>query len=201
MLEEQNARGTFYIAGGLCGRAERDRDIITAPQCRELHDRGHEIGCHTFSHAVVQSLSADEFQVELERNRRFFSEAVPGLTLESFCFPYGITSFARKQDAQKAFRSCRGTNPGVNSGTIDLGLLAATPIDHKTTERSISDAVDEAVRLNGWLIMFTHDVSPKPTWIGSTPELLRDAIRTARDRGCDVVTIHDGLDLVGADRS
>src|ERR1700726_2368022 len=37
VLEERGARGTFYIAGGLCGRTEADRRLISASDCVELH--------------------------------------------------------------------------------------------------------------------------------------------------------------------
>lgn len=197
VLEQHGVRGTFYIAGGLCGTVDQERPIISAQQCRELHQRGHEIGCHTYSHPVVQRLSADDFGEELERNKQFFKAIIPEQKLENFCFPYGITSFARKQQAQRLFRSCRGTHAGVNAGVIDLGLLKATGIYHKSTEATISTAVQEAVRLNGWLILFTHDVSPDPSWIGCTPELLGSAVRAALDHGCEVVTVHDGLERIG----
>src|SRR5437868_11766612 len=46
VLEENGARGTFYIAGGLCGTVVANRRQISAADCVQLHRRGHEIGCH-----------------------------------------------------------------------------------------------------------------------------------------------------------
>src|ERR1700716_4257923 len=43
VLEENGARGTFYISGGLCGTTDASRRLISAPDCVELHRRGHEI--------------------------------------------------------------------------------------------------------------------------------------------------------------
>jgi peptidoglycan/xylan/chitin deacetylase (PgdA/CDA1 family) len=198
VLEQNNARGTFYIAGGLCGTVDANRRLISAADCVELHRRGHEIGCHTFAHPVVQWLDSESFEAELDRNRDFFARLVPNLVLENFCYPYGITSLARKFQAQARFDSCRGAKSGVNAGTIDLGLLRGTPIDHTTSADSVLAALDETVRRNGWLILFTHDVSPDPTWIGCTPQFLDDAIKAARERGCDIVTVRDGLRRIGA---
>jgi peptidoglycan/xylan/chitin deacetylase (PgdA/CDA1 family) len=199
VLEERGARGTFYIAGGLCGRTEPDRRLISASDCVELHRRGHEIGCHTFSHPVVQLLDANGFAAELDRNKQFFASLAPDLTLENFCYPYGKTSLRRKLQAQARFHSCRGSVPGINVGTIDLGMLKGTPIDQTTEVAKIVHAIDETVRRNGWLILFTHDVSPAPTWIGCTPQFLDAAVATALRHGCDVVTVREGLIRVGSD--
>lgn len=198
VLEDSGARGTFYIAGGLCGTIEAERQLIAASDCVELHRRGHEIGCHTFSHPSVQSLDADALTAELDRNQAFFASLVRGLVLENFCYPYGKTSLARKLQAQARFHSCRGSKAGINAGMVDLGLLKGVAIDHATNETMIARAIDQAVRRNGWLIFFTHDVAPKPTWIGCTPQLLDAAIAAARSRGCDVVTIREGLRRIGA---
>lgn len=193
VLEDRGVRGTFYIAGGLCGTTEADRRLISAADCVELHRRGHEIGCHTFTHPVVQSLDAGAFAAELERNREFFASLVPGLTLENFCFPYGVTSLSRKLQAQARFHSCRGSRPGINAGSVDLGLLKGVPIDYRTDAATITRVIDETVRRNGWLILFTHDVAAVPTWIGCTPRLLDHAVAAALERGCDVVTVREGL--------
>jgi peptidoglycan/xylan/chitin deacetylase (PgdA/CDA1 family) len=197
VLEDHGVRGTFYIAGGLCGTADADRRMSTAAQCIELHRRGHEIGCHTFSHSVVQDLDADGFTAELDSNREFFAELMPELTLENFCYPYGISSLSRKLQAQARFNSCRGTKAGINAGSIDLGMLKATPIDYTTSPRAVINAISETVRLNGWLILFTHDVADQPTWIGCTPQLLKMVVASAQEQGCEVVTVRDGLQRIG----
>jgi peptidoglycan/xylan/chitin deacetylase (PgdA/CDA1 family) len=198
VLEKYGVRGTFYIAGGLCDTTEPTRRLMPAADCADLHRRGHEIGCHTFSHPVVQTLDAEGFTDELDRNRQFLGAHVPSLKLDNFCYPYGVGSLPRKLQAQGRFDSCRGTKAGVNAGTIDLGMLKATPIDHTTAAETIVHAIDEAIRRNGWLILFTHDVSPVPTWIGCTPEFLDAAVGTALARGCEVVTVREALQRIRA---
>jgi peptidoglycan/xylan/chitin deacetylase (PgdA/CDA1 family) len=164
----------------------------------QLHRQGHEIGCHTFTHPVVQRLDAAAFAAELDRNRAFFAGLIPDLVLENFCYPYGIASFPRKLQAQRQFNTCRSAKAGVNAGTIDLGMIHGTPIDYTTSAAAIVDAIDETVRRNGWLVLFTHDVSPEPTWIGCTPQFLAAAIEAARERGCEIVTVRDALRRIGA---
>jgi len=197
VLEENGARGTFYIAGGLCGTTDASRRLISASDCVQLHRRGHEIGCHTFSHPVVQWLDGDGFTAELDRNRDFFARLVPELVLENFCYPYGVASLPRKWQAQARFDSCRSSKPGVNAGTVDLGMIKGTPIDYTSDAAAVLGAIDETVRRNGWLVLFTHDVAPDPTWIGCTPQFLDAAIKAALGRGCEVVTVREALRRVG----
>ena len=146
----------------------------------------------------MQSLGADEFAADLERNRKFFASLVPALTLENFCFPYGVTSLSRKLQAQARFYSCRSTTPGINVGRVDLGFLKSVPIDHAMDAAKLTAIIDETVRSNGWLILFTHDVAPTPTWIGCTPQLLDHAVTTALQRGCEIMTVREGLRGIGA---
>jgi peptidoglycan/xylan/chitin deacetylase (PgdA/CDA1 family) len=199
VLGHHGVRGTFYIAGGLCGTIEPDRRLISASGCVELHRRGHEIGCHTFSHPIVQTLDAARFRAELEQNKAFFASLVPELILENFCYPYGITSLSRKLEAQARFHSCRSSKPGINAGSIDLGFLKGIPLDHSANMAEIVALLEQTVRTNGWLIFFTHDVAPLPTWIGCTPTFLDRVIAEALQRGCEIVTIRDGLRRIGSE--
>ena len=73
-------RGTFYIASGTCGRKDAHWRVIDAGQVRALHDSGHEIGCHTFSHACVEKLDARGMQEECRQNRERLQELCPGIS-------------------------------------------------------------------------------------------------------------------------
>jgi len=199
VLEDFGARGTFYVAGGLCGLTDMDRRIISAAQCVDLHRRGHEIGCHTFSHAAVASLDGATLSAELDRNQAYFASLAPDLTLDNFAYPYGSVSIPRKLQAQRRFHSCRGVREGINVGTVDLGMLKAMAIDQSTKLARITGAIDEASRGNGWLILFTHDVAPAPTSIGCTPALLRAVIEHALGHGCEIVTVREGLRRIGSE--
>jgi hypothetical protein len=55
--------------------------------------------------------------------------------------------------------------------------------------------VAEVVRTNGWLIFTSHDVDDDPSRYGVSPALLALAATTAKDAGCRIVTIAEGLAL------
>src|SRR5271163_3893743 len=128
ILEAHNARGTFYVSGGMVGTATRDWAAGDAADIVALHRRGHEIGCHTFSHSRACDLDAAALTAEIEQNRRYLQSVDPSIKIENFAYPFGYGSFGRKQQLKTAFESCRSIVPGVNSGTVDLQFLRAMPL-------------------------------------------------------------------------
>ena len=69
ILERHGSRGTFYVAGGGCGAASPVGRLASIEQIRTIWTKGHEIGCHTYSHPDVSRISLGELSGELDRNR------------------------------------------------------------------------------------------------------------------------------------
>ena len=199
ILEEYNARGTFYVAGGLLDQWSGHWIGASADEIADLHRRGHELACHTFSHRRATDLDAAAMTSEMEKNRRYFLKLDPSIRMENFAYPYGLGSLARKRQLSKVFRSSRGILPGVNSGTVDLHYLRAMPlIDLHGDPHGIDRAFDEAIVKNGWLIFYSHDVETVPSPYGCSPSLLRHALATASRRKVPVLSVADALRRAGA---
>ena len=75
ILERHGVRGTFYIAGGLAGRVEVDRTLISSDGCADLADRGHEVGCHTYSHTKIRRMSGGGLARDLDRNADYLKRS------------------------------------------------------------------------------------------------------------------------------
>ncbi len=105
ILEEYGARGTFYIAGGLVDHWSGHWTGVSADEIVALHRRGHEIACHTFSHARATDLDAAAMTLEMEKNRRYLQALDPSIKIENFAYPYGFGSVLRKRQLGKAFHS------------------------------------------------------------------------------------------------
>jgi peptidoglycan/xylan/chitin deacetylase (PgdA/CDA1 family) len=199
ILEEYNARGTFYVSGALvdqwCGHwigASAD-DIVG------LHRRGHEIACHTFSHIRATDLDAGAMAAETENNRRYLLALDSSIRTENFAYPYGLGSVSRKGQLRKIFHSSRGVLPGVNSGIADLQFLRATPLIEQHIDRDgIDRAFEEAAAKNGWLIFYSHDVETAPSPYGCSPSFLRHALDAASRRKIPVVSVAEALRRAGA---
>jgi peptidoglycan/xylan/chitin deacetylase (PgdA/CDA1 family) len=198
MLAEYNARGTFYIAGGLVDAWSGNWTGVSASQIVGLHRAGHEIACHTFSHARATDLTEAAMAAELEKNRLYLQGLDSSIRIENFAYPYGTGSVLRKRQLGNAFHSSRGILPGVNSGTVDLQYLRAVPlIEHQIDRDGIDRVFDEALASNGWLIFYGHDVEAAPSPYGCSPELLRHALEAAGRRKIPALNVAGALRFAG----
>jgi peptidoglycan/xylan/chitin deacetylase (PgdA/CDA1 family) len=199
VLEGHGVRGTFYVSGGLCGSRFQDWTFIGTDAVRTLLDLGHEVGCHTFSHPDVQTLTPKQAQREIEQNGEFLGRIDPRVRLTNFAYPYGSVGLAQKGSVQSRFRSCRGVRHGINAGRIDLGHLRAVQLYNATlTESGIDAILDLAARQNGWVIFYTHDVAERPSEHGCSPRLLDVAVTKAKAAGYACLTVDAALDRIGA---
>lgn len=195
ILERHGVRGTFYIAGSLAGQVEPARTLISGEGSRELFDRGHEIGCHTYAHQKVRSLSAAGLAHDLDRNAAYLAQLgiTPGPT--NFAFPYNAAWPPARAEFRKRFRSCRAAGEAINRGPVDPLMLKAVEICQPEQDaRALTRWIDEVAGDPGWLIFFTHDIAPNPTPWGCTPETFDRLVGHALDRGCDVLPVNDMLD-------
>lgn len=196
ILEQYGARGTYYVSGGGCGAPSPSGPLATIDQLRAVHARGHEIGCHSYSHAPVAGVSAYDLAADIERNRTFLQAVGSGIAVRNFAYPYGGFTFRTKRWLEARFDSCRSLIPGVNKSVADLGLLKTWPLENASVDRCrIIDVVAEAARTKGWLIFTSHDVDDDPSRFGVSPALLAFAAATARDAGCRLVTAAEGFAL------
>ena len=167
-------RAAWSASGPRTGRP------ATATTCSSLHRRGHEIGCHTFSHLRACDLDEAALAGEIARNRDYFRALDPSIEIDTFAYPFGYGSFARKRQLKDQFQTCRSIVPGVNAGSVDPQFLRAMPlIDRQIDRDGIERAFDEAQTDNGWLIFYGHDVADRPSPYGCSPALLNHALEAA----------------------
>ncbi len=200
LLEQHQARGTFYISGGGCGLMSPGGRLATAEQLKTLYAAGHEIGCHTFSHAAVAAIGRNELVTELEHNRAFLEGIDTGIVIHNFAYPYGDLAFGAKRCVETHFESCRSLRPGVNRGVIDLGALKSCELQNSSIGRQgIRDTIVDTAGQNGWLIFVSHDVERQPSRFGVSPDLLEFALNTAATAGCHVVSVRRALQILRGD--
>jgi peptidoglycan/xylan/chitin deacetylase (PgdA/CDA1 family) len=194
ILEAHGARGTFYVSGGLVGVGTPDWAAGDAADVLALRRRGHEIGCHTFSHQRACDLDEASLADEIAHNRDYFHALDSSITIETFAYPFGYGSFARKRQLRSEFQTCRSIVPGVNSGRVDMQFLRAMPlIDRQMTRDGIERAFDEAQTNNGWLIFYGHDVAERPSPYGCSPALVDHALEAAARRKIPALTMTEAL--------
>ena len=82
-FEETGNRATFFVLGWV---AERHPKLI-----REIAERGHEVACHGYAHALVYEIGPDRFRADLKRARVAVEDAA-GTAVHGYRAPsYSIT--------------------------------------------------------------------------------------------------------------
>jgi peptidoglycan/xylan/chitin deacetylase (PgdA/CDA1 family) len=198
VLEQHGTHGTFYIAPGILGTTDEHWRLINREQVAELNWRGHEIGCHTQAHVRVQQLGADAMARDIVNSRAELREICGNIPLNNFAYPFGVVSLPSKLRLQTAFQSCRGIYPGINHRVVDLALLRSHELYDRTIDLPrLERLLDETIACNGWLILYTHDVTENPSWIGCTPHLLSSAVEAVLARGIECTTVAQALVKIG----
>ena len=194
ILDRHQARATYYAAGRFCGLTEDGIEYFTPEDLIAIRDAGHEVGCHTFSHQYGTRVSSEALAKDVARNQAFVGDLLGDYPLTSFAYPYGDVSPRTKLLFSSQFPTSRGIHRGVNAGLIDLAQLRAIGLEHKAwNPAAIEQVVAQAVRNNGWIIFFTHDVSETPSPYGATPEMLDHALSAVRRAGVDILPVKHAL--------
>ena len=201
ILERFGWRGTFYVAGGLCGQPDRYWRLADRGQIRDLVRSGHEIGCHTARHVNVQSLTPDALASECDASQKALGD-ICGVRARNFCYPYGDVGLAQKRVLAERFDTCRSIYEHPNIGRVDPALLGAYGLfDSVLNRKRLLEAVRRTVAARGWLIFYTHDVAAEPTPMGATPGLLADVLSLLADHGVPVLTVADAARHHGVSRA
>ncbi len=86
IMQHYGFRGVAYVIAGQIGKGK----YMKPAELRELFDAGWEIGSHSWSHPNLRSESVS-LQREIVESRLKLEELL-GSPLETFAFPYGLTS-------------------------------------------------------------------------------------------------------------
>ncbi|NTJ41911.1 polysaccharide deacetylase family protein [Agrobacterium larrymoorei] len=194
ILEQNGARGTFYIAGSLLGRHEPNRTLISEKGCKQLAAIGHEIGCHTFAHRAVHSLDHQQLNDDLDRNA-FLLEGFDGSSdKRNFAYPYNQGSLRHRKIFADRYITARGGGDRINRGRVNRSYLWGMEIRQPESDAlSLVQQIDDVVARPGWLIFFTHDISDTPTPYGCSPAAFSTLVRHAVSSGCLVLPVRDAL--------
>lgn len=79
LLDRQQVKASFFIVGEV---AERHPDLV-----RKIVERGHEIGCHGFSHHPLWKLDEDLFREEMKRFHRVMKDILGKVQIKGFRAP------------------------------------------------------------------------------------------------------------------
>lgn len=195
ILEQFNFRGTFYISLGLCGKETSVGKIVSKEQIALLIEKGHEIGCHTYSHVDAWVEPHCKFAESIDLNLKTLKSFFPHLNVTSFAYPKGSATPITKKMVGERFCTGRGIYSGINKNKTDFNLLYACELYCNSVESEMFhryiQLIDLCVKENGWLIFLTHDVREKPGQFGCTPEVLNSLITYCINKGIAIKPVSE----------
>jgi peptidoglycan/xylan/chitin deacetylase (PgdA/CDA1 family) len=198
ILRAHGVRGTYYTAAGMMDTSNHLGDQFRADDLDKLLRDGHELASHTFSHLSCRSISADKFRGDVEKGRRALEKITGQSDSGNFAFPFGQITLNAKRVVGQDVASSRGIMSGFNGPVVDLNMLRGNSLyGDQSNSAKVKDLIVENERRQSWLIFYTHDVSPRPSPYGCTPDLLQFAVSFASQRCARVSTIAEALAEAG----
>ncbi len=198
ILEENSLRGTYYTSMGLNSKTTDEmgkhfnNDIIF-----KMIEKGHEIGCHTYSHLAYKKNNIIEYLNDVDKNKKYFKEYFNQNDFTNFSYPFGLTSLQLKNKMSMKYDTCRGIFPGINNRIIDLSMLRANKLYSSSIPlKKNSNLIDKNKLVNGWLIFYTHDIEKYPSPWGCTSEYFSKIVDESLKSGAEILTVREAYKKV-----
>lgn len=197
ILRAHGVAGTYYVSLGLLNRDEPTGRICSSTELTEVLAQGHELGCHTFGHCDAWETDSCSFEESIMANRLALKQILPAADFMTMSYPISMPRPDTKRRTGKHFAACRGGGQKFNLGTVDLNYLQAFFLEQsRDTPDAIWEMIDRNRIAGGWLIFATHDVTPRPTRFGCTPEFFDEVVSRTVKSGATVLPVAQALSLV-----
>lgn len=199
ILETAGGRGTYYLAGGLIEAGRPELALLSPDEAADLAARGHELGCHTFSHPKLAAMPQKALAADLDRNAAFLAAFDERTTPRNFAVPFAMATPLRQQLLRARFRTSRGGRPGINRGPTDLHYLSAVELRESFLDATGIEAwLDDLERSPGWLILFTHHIADNPAGgFGVSEKTFASVVGSVARRGFAMLGVDAALDRLG----
>ncbi|UFH54737.1 polysaccharide deacetylase family protein [Spirosoma sp. KNUC1025] len=99
VLEKHGFKGAFFIMTVAIGRRGK-QPYMDKTQIKDLADRGHTIGAHTWDHHNVKKYQGEDWKIQLEEPKAKL-EAIIGKPVRYFAYPFGLWNKPALPEIQK----------------------------------------------------------------------------------------------------
>lgn len=200
ILADHNVRATYFVSGGLCNQINGGLRQFTDNDLQEVWASAHEIGCHTYDHVSALKTPLRIFSNSISRNATFLAERLGIKRIESFAFPYNHVTLRSKFLIARQFKFARGVGNKLNDKWLDLSEMLSINLSlssigggsHNSVRPiDLCKLIEQAAQGKKWLIVYTHDVSDKPSEHGTKTHDFETMILHAKQVGLDIKPIRD----------
>jgi peptidoglycan/xylan/chitin deacetylase (PgdA/CDA1 family) len=195
-LARFDVAGTYYVSLGMAGSVTETGEQFVLADLPMLLERGHELGCHTYSHCHAWRTDPVKFEDDVLRNQLALSGLGP-VKFKTLSYPISPPRPLTKLRMVKHFSACRGGGQTLNTGVADLNHLRAFFLEKSSNNLGvIEDLISQNARERGWLIFATHDVAEAPTPYGVTPGFFEAVVRCAVNSGARILPVVQAVEVL-----
>ena len=199
LLGAVGGRATYYVAGRFHDSVVDGEPYFTSRDLTELVAAGHELGCHSFDHQSALNVTLSSYMDSVRRNADFVSSVLPGYHLRSHAFPYGQVRVANRLALRRKFAALRGIETPRKLNRFDPTHLRAGALEaRREGQIDWPRLIEEAARCGGWLILFTHGLSTRPSPYDAQPRVLERILGRAQSEGLEILPVGEALDRIQA---
>ncbi|GAB4011392.1 hypothetical protein GCM10028808_24830 [Spirosoma migulaei] len=99
ILDKLGFKGAFFIMTVAIGRRGK-QPYMDKAQIKELSDKGHTIGAHTWDHHNVKKYQGDDWKIQIEEPKAKL-ETIIGKPVKYFAYPFGLWNHQALPEIQK----------------------------------------------------------------------------------------------------
>lgn len=99
ILDKHGFKGAFFIMTVAIGRRGK-QPYMDKAQIKDLSDRGHLIGAHTWDHHNVKKYTGEDWKIQIEEPKAKL-EAIIGKPVKYFAYPFGLWNKEALPEIQK----------------------------------------------------------------------------------------------------
>lgn len=165
ILERHGFASTLYATTGFLGDVGRGVNrsgdaMLSWAELAELAGRGMEIGAHTHSHPMLDTLPPEAARDEIARSKDLIEQAL-GAPVRSFAYPHGYSSAAvRRMVADAGYSSACAVKNALSHPADDRFAIARLTIEAGHSLENVAAMIDgrttrlapsrERLRTTGW---------------------------------------------------
>ena len=144
ILEKHGFKGAFFIMTVAIGRRGK-QPYMDKTQIKDLSDRGHAIGAHTWDHHNVKKYQGDDWKIQVEEPKAKL-EAIIGKPIKYFAYPFGLWNKQALPEIQKRGYVAAFTLADKRDDTMPLftirRIIAGGQWKAKTMYRNMIESFD-----------------------------------------------------------
>lgn len=177
-LDSLRVRATFFVVGK---EAAANIDLI-----KEMHDRGHEVANHTYTHTRLPNVSVDQIRAEISSTNQVIGRFIDGNARRLFRPPGGQFNTKVIQAAESLGMTVVLWDVNAGDYVVESDRLGVKDENRRANGAPFAKGVTQQILANvkpGSIILMHNG--------GAIIDVLPQLVTQLRAKGYDMVTVSD----------